>query len=48
MAKTNLNAIYYTVKLGDKERFEKEQIGVLVTISRDQFANLLQKDKEQF
>ena len=33
-----------TVKLGDKERFDKEQIGVKEpTISR----NLLHKDKEQ-
>ena len=31
----------YTVKLGDKERFDKEQIGV-----KDQFDNLLHKDKE--
>ena len=38
----------YKVKLGDKERFDKEQIGVkLVNIYRDQFANLLHmKDKE--
>ena len=41
------------VKLGDKEWFDKEQIGTYYgTISRDQFANLNHKElfgvKEQF
>ena len=33
-----------TVKLGDKERLEKEQIGVSMEPFFEQLANLLQKD----
>ena len=32
-----------TFKLGDKERFDKEQIGFKGTISCDQYASLLNK-----
>jgi hypothetical protein len=36
----------FTVKLGDKERFDKEQIGVKEPFPANQFSNLLHKDKE--
>jgi hypothetical protein len=41
------NKINSTVKLGDKERFDKLQIGVKDrAISSDQYANLHHKGKE--
>ena len=43
---TNCSEIQNTVKLGDKERLDKKQIGAKEPFPVTNFASLLHKDKE--